>query len=121
MIHISTDYVFSGDAKFPYKEDDIPDPKSIYGLSKLKGEKNIQENLKEHIILRTHGFLELMEIILKNNTTGKKINPPILFQINGAHQLVKAIALCCIQICKELVKIKIFLNGVFSITLECHT
>ena len=36
MIHISTDYVFSGDAKFPYKEDDIPDPKSIYGLSKLK-------------------------------------------------------------------------------------
>ena len=57
MIHISTDYVFSGDAKFPYKEDDIPDPKSIYGLSKLKEKKKYsRESQRAHYIKNLMGF-----------------------------------------------------------------
>jgi dTDP-4-dehydrorhamnose reductase len=38
LIHISTDYVFNGRNYIPYRETDFPDPDSVYGISKLKGE-----------------------------------------------------------------------------------
>lgn len=50
IIHISTDYVFDGTKSSPYNEEDKPMPLSIYGNSKLKGEK-ILSNTK-HIIIR---------------------------------------------------------------------
>lgn len=52
LIHISTDYVFSGQHYLPYQETDEPSPQSIYGLSKLAGEKKILEN-QAGIIIRT--------------------------------------------------------------------
>ncbi len=55
LIHISTDYVFDG-AKPPpgaYTEYDIPNPVSVYGQSKLAGEKRIMEAANNYIILRT--------------------------------------------------------------------
>lgn len=53
LIHISTDYVFDGTKAEPYKTSDITNPLNFYGRSKLKGEQNIQEILKEHYIIRT--------------------------------------------------------------------
>ncbi len=53
MIHYSTDYVFDGKATSPYKEEDATCPLSIYGKSKLAGEKAIVQASKNHIILRT--------------------------------------------------------------------
>lgn len=53
LIHISTDFVFSGNAKTPYKETDSPGPLNVYGASKLKGESGVRENLKEYFIVRT--------------------------------------------------------------------
>ena len=44
LIHYSTDYVFDGRSKEPYTELDTPNPNSIYGLSKLKGEEYIFKN-----------------------------------------------------------------------------
>ncbi|MFW5644584.1 MAG: dTDP-4-dehydrorhamnose reductase [Bacteroidota bacterium] len=52
FIHISTDYVFSGKTWQPYKETDIPDAGSVYGKSKLAGEKHLI-NSKHAIIIRT--------------------------------------------------------------------
>lgn len=43
LIHISTDFVFDGMAKRPYRPDDRPAPLSAYGRSKLLGEKLLQE------------------------------------------------------------------------------
>ncbi|MBU1461171.1 MAG: sugar nucleotide-binding protein, partial [Gammaproteobacteria bacterium] len=42
LLHISTDYVFSGDARAPYNEDDEVEPTGVYGASKLAGETAIQ-------------------------------------------------------------------------------
>jgi dTDP-4-dehydrorhamnose reductase len=53
FIHISTDYVFNGNAELPYQPNDVTDPQSIYGSSKLAGEKAIQVNLEKFIIIRT--------------------------------------------------------------------
>src|SRR5882757_10148298 len=53
MIHYSTDYVFDGDKTGSYTEEDTPNPQSVYGRSKLAGERAIQEAGIPHLILRT--------------------------------------------------------------------
>lgn len=53
LIHISTDFVFDGNQTKPYTEMDTPNPTSVYGQTKLDGEKAIQEILKQHFIIRT--------------------------------------------------------------------
>ena len=53
LIHISTDYVFSGDTNIPYSEDDFTNPLSVYGTSKLEGENLALENNPKTIIIRT--------------------------------------------------------------------
>jgi dTDP-4-dehydrorhamnose reductase len=53
VIHISTDYVFDGKGTRPYREDDDTSPASVYGRSKLDGEKALLSTCPESIILRT--------------------------------------------------------------------
>ena len=69
LIHISTDYVFSGKHFKPYEETDAVDPQSIYGLSKLKGEQALSQIMPVNaMIIRTswvfsefgHNFVKTM-------------------------------------------------------------
>jgi dTDP-4-dehydrorhamnose reductase len=53
IIHISTDYVFSGDVSNSYIESDQTEPQGVYGLSKLAGEQAVALASSRHIILRT--------------------------------------------------------------------
>lgn len=53
LIHISTDYVFDGKSSSPYQEDDLTNPLSVYGKTKLAAEKAIRSSCSNYIILRT--------------------------------------------------------------------
>ena len=53
MIQISTDYVFDGTAHVPYTEDAPTCPNSVYGATKLAGEKAVAAACKNYMIIRT--------------------------------------------------------------------
>jgi len=53
LLHISTDFVFDGNAAKPYTEAAVPNPTGVYGQTKLDGEKAIQKLWEKHIIIRT--------------------------------------------------------------------
>jgi dTDP-4-dehydrorhamnose reductase len=78
LIHVSTDYVFDGKNHIPYTEDDIPNPGTMYGKSKLEGENKVLA-FPEHTVIRTswlysqfgHNFVKT---ILELGKTKAKIN-----------------------------------------------
>ena len=53
LIHISTDYVFHGDASVPYREEDVPQPLGVYGATKLQGEEAVRASGCKYLIFRT--------------------------------------------------------------------
>ena len=53
LIHISTDFVFNGDSSIPLTEAVPTNPVNVYGLSKLKGEIQVQELIEQYYIIRT--------------------------------------------------------------------
>ena len=57
LVHFSTDYVFDGQKNSPYLETDSPNPLSVYGESKLEGEKFVEKNCSKFFIIRTSGVI----------------------------------------------------------------
>ena len=53
LVHYSTDYVFDGDKIEPYLPRDKPNPRSVYGKTKLEGEQAIRDSGCKHLIFRT--------------------------------------------------------------------
>ena len=58
LVHISTDYVFGGDRSraMSYREDDVPCPINVYGVSKLAGEYFVRDLCKHHFVVRSSGL-----------------------------------------------------------------
>jgi dTDP-4-dehydrorhamnose reductase len=53
LVHVSTDYVFDGEAGRAYHEFDRPNPRSVYGASKLAGEETVRDLNPKHYVVRT--------------------------------------------------------------------
>jgi len=56
LVHFSTDYVFDGGERCPYKESDLPRPLNVYGVSKLAGEHIVRLTWDRHFVIRTCGL-----------------------------------------------------------------
>ena len=56
LVHFSTDYVFDGDRKTPYVEEDKPNPLNVYAVSKLAGEYFVQNILEKYFLIRSCGL-----------------------------------------------------------------
>jgi dTDP-4-dehydrorhamnose reductase len=59
LVHFSTDYVFDGAKRMPYLETDSPQPVSVYGESKLAGERLALERCERSVIFRVCGLFGL--------------------------------------------------------------
>jgi dTDP-4-dehydrorhamnose reductase len=59
VVHFSSDYVFDGELGHPYREEDTPNPTSVFGVSKLAGELLLRAVLPRHFIIRTSGLYGL--------------------------------------------------------------
>lgn len=78
LIYISTDFVFDGRKKKPYKETDKPNPINIYAGSKWRGEEVIRKTLKKYFILRTSWLYgrygkNFVDMILEKTKREKKL------------------------------------------------
>lgn len=85
LVHISTDYVFDGKSPTAYKEDAIPNPKSVYGVTKLAGEIACSKNCPNSIIIRTawvysefgNNFVKTMLRLMDERDTLNVVNDQI--------------------------------------------
>ena len=112
LIHISTDFVFDGKSfvtpsgvEKPFTELDKPNPKSVYGKTKLDGEIAIQNILDEHFIIRTswvysqfgNNFMKTMIRLGNERESLSVVNDQIGTPTNAvdlANVLLKIITLC---------------------------
>lgn len=85
LIHISTDYVFDGNSPVAYTETAVPNPQSVYGVTKLAGEKSCIENCPDSIIIRTawvysefgNNFVKTMLRLMNERDTLSVVNDQI--------------------------------------------
>lgn len=59
LVHLSTNYVFDGSAMVPYDEQSLPNPRSIYAISKLAGEYAALSYAPDSLVVRTAGLYGL--------------------------------------------------------------
>lgn len=78
LISISTDYVFDGVKEGFYTQRDDPNPKSVYGFSKLEGEQRVQHALARSIVVRTgfifgHGGKNFLSTVVERALSGHSL------------------------------------------------
>ncbi|OGT43033.1 MAG: dTDP-4-dehydrorhamnose reductase [Gammaproteobacteria bacterium RIFCSPHIGHO2_12_FULL_40_19] len=105
LIHISTDYIFDGEKNTGYNEEDTPNPKNVYGQTKLEGENHLKAIWKKHIILRVSWvFSEFGKNFVKTivNLTDKKDVFSVVGDQLGSPTSAHSVANVIIIICKYL-------------------
>lgn len=94
LFSLSSDYVFDGKAKYPYTEFDRENPSTIYGKSKLAGEKFIRSQCNRHTIVRSswlYGKKYLNEIIDQAKTGSISADVDIVGTPTSSLELAEAI------------------------------
>lgn len=121
LIHYSSDYVFSGEGTIPFSELDIPAPISIYGKSKLAGDKAILDSCSNFLIFRTswvysyrgHNFLKTMLQLGKKNQFISVVSDQI-----GSPTSAKSIADMTTLVINKIKSGDIVHSGVYNLTTK---
>jgi dTDP-4-dehydrorhamnose reductase len=105
LIHISTDYVFDGTAKTPYREDSPVNPRNVYGASKLEGERQAAQYDPDAIIIRTSwvysefgkNFIRTMLRLMEEKESVRVVNDQL-----GSPTYAADLALAILEIIQHL-------------------
>lgn len=100
LVYISTDYVFKGDKKTPYKEDDTTNPASVYGKSKFLGEQYTRAFCSKYFIIRTAWLYgdgnNFVKTMLRLSESKKEIN--VVDDQVGSPTSAKDLAICVLNL-----------------------
>ncbi|MCP4603642.1 MAG: dTDP-4-dehydrorhamnose reductase [Proteobacteria bacterium] len=123
IIHFSTDYVFDGKKRTPYLEDDMPNPTSVYGKSKLAGEHAVIRSGARHVILRlswVYGVRgsNFLSTMLRLGQERKELR--IVSDQHGAPTWSKEIAAATSTVAKALLRSKIP-SGIYNLPASGET
>jgi dTDP-4-dehydrorhamnose reductase len=104
MIHLSTDYVFDGQACIPYVETDITSPQSFYAKSKLEGELEVLKN-PENIVIRTSWLYaakgaNFLNTMLRLGKEKESLN--VVFDQIGTPTSAEDLAYAILSICDQI-------------------
>jgi dTDP-4-dehydrorhamnose reductase len=121
LIHVSTDYVFDGNGKEPYKEDDTTSTINYYGYSKWMGEQLALKNNQQTIIIRTswvysvygNNFVKTMLRLMKERKELNVVNDQV-----GSPTYAKDIAETILLIISKADKTKNFQEGIYHFSNE---
>ena len=121
LIHISTDFVFDGSKNSPYNETDLPNPKGVYGQTKLEGEIAIQEVFDAYFIIRTswvysqfgNNFMKTMLRLAFERTSLSIVNDQIGTPTNAID-----LAECLVTIITEHSKLNTEHYGIYNFSNE---
>lgn len=126
LIHFSTDYVFDGLKRRPYLESDATNPLSVYGRTKLAGERAVQTEGPRHLIfrlswvygLRGQNFLLTMRRLARERSELRVVNDQF-----GAPTWSRAIAEAVTQIAQQLIagEIPNHLGGIYHLACGGQT
>jgi dTDP-4-dehydrorhamnose reductase len=105
LVHYSTDYVFDGSGKRPWREEDAPAPLNVYGATKLAGEEAIRASGCRHLIFRTSwvygnrgaNFLLTMQRLMRERPELKIVDDQI-----GAPTWCRSLAEATAQVLAQL-------------------
>ncbi|MDD2634711.1 MAG: dTDP-4-dehydrorhamnose reductase [Bacteroidales bacterium] len=116
FIHISTDYVFDGQANTPYIETDVEKPVSVYGRTKLEGEKLAIKNSSDCIIIRTSWLYSeygnnFAKTMLKLATEKEKLN--VVFDQIGTPTYAGSLAKAVLKIVLDYVNLNTWKSGIY--------
>lgn len=124
FIHISTDYVFDGSSKVPYREDHTVNPVSVYGKSKFEGETRLLEVLPLSIIIRTSWLYSeygnnFVKTILRISKDREFLN--VVNDQRGTPTYAGDLAYAILEICQKYAVAKMWSSGIyhFSNMGEC--
>lgn len=121
IIHISTDYVFRGDINRPLREDDRPDPLSVYGKTKLEGEQVLQGHPRALIIRTSWLFSVFGKNFVKGmiNRMDQRSDLRVVYDQVGTPTYAEDLARAIMQIISDVDAEELpFIPGIFNYSNE---
>lgn len=124
LVHYSTDYVFDGSQRTPYRESDPTHPLGVYGESKLAGEQAVQDSGCRHLLLRTswvydstgRNFLTTMLRLAKQHGKLRVVGDQ-----HGSPTSAAMIAEASLQLIRSMLNQPAMQGGLYHLTAQGQT